>query len=91
MRESTKAEGAATFDDLEGFSDGLICLTGGEEGPLAAALSRGGEDCALKALDRLASIYGRNHLYVNCSDIMSARKSRACFAACSCFSDGTGR
>jgi error-prone DNA polymerase len=64
MRESTKAEGAATFDDLEEFSPGLICLTGGEEGPLAAALSHGGEDCALKALDRLASIYGRNHLYV---------------------------
>ena len=34
MRETTKAEGAATFDDLEEFSSGLICLTGGEEGPL---------------------------------------------------------
>ena len=43
MRESTKAEGAATFDDLEEFSSGLICLTGGEEGPLAAALNGGGE------------------------------------------------
>ena len=64
MRESTKAEGAATFDDLEEFSSGLICLTGGEEGPLAAALSQGGEDGALKSLDRLASIYGRNHIYV---------------------------
>jgi len=38
MRESTKAEGAATFDDLEEFCSGLICLTGGEEGTLAAAL-----------------------------------------------------
>jgi error-prone DNA polymerase len=64
MRESTKAEGAATFDDLEEFSAGLICLTGGDEGPLAAALSRGGEHCALKSLDRLASIYGRNNIYV---------------------------
>ena len=43
MREPTKAEGAATFDDLEEFSSGLICLTGGEEGPLAAALNRDGE------------------------------------------------
>ena len=34
MRETTKAEGAATFDDLEEFSAGLICLTGGDEGPL---------------------------------------------------------
>ena len=64
MREATKAEGAATLDDLEEFSAGLICLTGGEEGPLAAALARGGESEAYKALDRLASIYDRGNLYV---------------------------
>ena len=39
MRETTKAEGAATLEDLEEFSAGLICLTGGDEGPLAAALA----------------------------------------------------
>ena len=64
MRESTKAEGAATLDDLEEFSSGLICLTGGEEGPLAAALNREGDTGAQKALDRLTSIYGRNNVYV---------------------------
>jgi error-prone DNA polymerase len=64
MREAAKAEGAATLDDLEEFSAGLICLTGGEEGPLAAALARGGEGNARKSLDRLASIYGRGNLYV---------------------------
>jgi error-prone DNA polymerase len=64
MRETTKAEGAATLDDLEEFSAGLICLTGGEEGPLAAALPRGGEFEARKTLDRLSSIYGRGNLYV---------------------------
>ena len=64
MRESTKEEGAATFNDLEEFSSGLICLTGGEEGPLAAAFSTGGENQAAKSLDRLASIYGRNQIYV---------------------------
>ncbi len=64
MRESTKAEGAATFDDLEEFSLGLICLTGGEEGPLAAALNRDGEVGAHKAIDRLASIFGPSNVYV---------------------------
>jgi error-prone DNA polymerase len=64
MREATKAEGAATFEDLEEYSAGLICLTGGEEGPLAATLSRQGEVGALKALDRLTSIYGRNNVFV---------------------------
>ena len=64
MRETTKAEGAATLDDLEEFSAGLICLTGGDEGPLAAALACGGESETHKALDRLISIYGRNNLYI---------------------------
>jgi error-prone DNA polymerase len=64
MREDTKAEGAANFEDLEEFSDGLICLTGGEEGPLAATLSREGAVGALKALDRLTTIYGHNNVFV---------------------------
>jgi error-prone DNA polymerase len=64
MREATKAEGAATIEDLEEFSAGLICLTGGEEGPLAAALGRGGECEARKTAERLAAIYGRGNLYV---------------------------
>jgi error-prone DNA polymerase len=64
MRETTKAEGAATLDDLEEFSAGLICLTGGDEGPLAAALVYGREKEAGAIIDRLVSIYGRNHLYL---------------------------
>ena len=55
MRETTKAEGAATVEDLEEFAGGLICLTGGDEGPLAAALARGGESEARKIADRLAA------------------------------------
>jgi error-prone DNA polymerase len=62
MRETSKAEGAATFDDLEEFAPGLICLTGGEEGPLCAALEQSSN--AHTILDRLGSIYGRGHLYV---------------------------
>ena len=64
MREPVKAEGAATLDDLEEFSAGLICLTGGGEGPLACALARGGCDEAGRAADRLAAIYGRGNLYI---------------------------
>ena len=64
MREATKAEGAATLDDLEEFSAGLICLTGGDEGPLAAALAHGGRDEASKIAERLAAMYGRGNLYL---------------------------
>jgi len=64
MREATKAEGAATIDDLEEFSAGLICLTGGDEGPLAAALALKSRSEACKIVDRLTNIYGRTNLYI---------------------------
>jgi error-prone DNA polymerase len=64
MREATKTEGAATLNDLAEFSDGLICLTGGDEGPLTAALAEGGTDQARKATERLVAIYGRGNLFV---------------------------
>jgi error-prone DNA polymerase len=64
MREATKAEGAATLEDLEEFSAGLICLTGGDEGPFAASLANKGHDEARKLAERLTSIYGRGNLYL---------------------------
>ena len=64
MREATKAEGAATLDDLEEFSAGLICLSGGEEGPVAAALAHEGMDGARKITNRLTTIYGSANLYI---------------------------
>jgi len=64
MRETTKTEGAATLDDLAEFSAGLICLTGGDEGPLAAALAEGGTDAAHEVAEKLAAIYGRGNLFV---------------------------
>jgi error-prone DNA polymerase len=64
MRETTKAEGAATLEDLEEFSAGLICLTGGDEGPLAASLAQDGSTGARKLADRLKAIYGRGNLYI---------------------------
>ena len=64
MREAIKAEGAATFDDLAQYSEGLICLTGGDEGPLASALANGGEPAARTLLEQLIALYGRNNIYV---------------------------
>src|SRR5260370_10429458 len=58
MRETTKQEGATDFDDLEQYASGLVCLTGGDEGPLAAALMRGGEEAAREPVERLVRIFG---------------------------------
>ncbi len=64
MREPGKGEGSARMDDLHEFADGLICLTGGEEGPLAAALERGGEAAGCAEVRRLVEVYGQCNVYV---------------------------
>ena len=64
MREPSKAEGSATVADVEEFAKGLVCLTGGEEGPLAAALARGGEKEGYNTVKRLVSMFGSRNVYV---------------------------
>jgi len=64
MRETTKNDGAATTDDLKQYSSGLICLTGGEEGPLAAALARGDEEAGRETVANLTRIFGHGNVYV---------------------------
>ena len=64
MRETTKCEGAATLDDLEQYSSGLVCLTGGDEGPVAAALMHGGESEAVKVTEQLVRLFGQKNVYV---------------------------
>jgi error-prone DNA polymerase len=64
MRERVKCEGAANFDDLQKYSAGLVCLTGGDEGPLAAALVRGGEEAGRETVERLVRIFGRDSVYI---------------------------
>src|ERR1035437_5494732 len=64
MREKMKCEGAATWDDLQQYSSGLVCLTGGDEGPLAAALVHGGEEAGREVVERLVGIFGRESVYV---------------------------
>ena len=64
MRERTKQEGAATLDELQQHVRGVVCLTGGDEGPLAAALMRGGEEAGRETVERLLEIFGRGNVFV---------------------------
>jgi error-prone DNA polymerase len=64
MRETIKCEGAAILEDLEQYSSGLVCLTGGDEGPMAAALVHGGESAAVKVTEKLIRIFGKNNVYI---------------------------
>ncbi len=64
MREPIKCEGAARLKDLDEFAPGLIALTGGAEGPLAAALNDGGEVAARRAVERMIHAFGPTNVYV---------------------------
>src|SRR5258708_25939550 len=64
MREKTKKEGAANFDDLEQYAQGLVCLTGGDEGPLASALMCGGEEAGRETVEQLIRIFGPGNVYI---------------------------
>jgi len=59
-----KGEGAVCPQELEEHAQGLICLTGGAEGPLAAALQQGGLDEARRLIDQLIAIFGPGNVYV---------------------------
>jgi HEPN domain-containing protein len=64
LRETTKQEGAAKLADLEEYSRGLVCLTGDEEGPLAAALMKDGEVAGRAVVERLVRVFGQSNVYV---------------------------
>src|SRR5581483_1510431 len=61
---ANKGEGAVYKHELEEHSAGLVCLTGGDEGPLAAALARGGIDAARCTVDHLVGIFGHENIYI---------------------------
>jgi error-prone DNA polymerase len=59
-----KGEGAVREEELEEHSHGLICLTGGADGPLAAALQHGGIEVVRKQIERLIGLFGRGNVYI---------------------------
>jgi len=59
-----QSQALASAADLAEYAAGLICLTGGEEGPLASALFNGGMEAGRKLLEQLIAIYGHGNVYV---------------------------
>ena len=60
LRAGRKEGAFASRSDFIEHAGGLICLTGGEEGPLAATLTRGGPQAAFEAVKALTEIFGRS-------------------------------
>jgi len=59
-----KGQARLALDDLVPYAGGLVCLTGGEAGPLARRAAAGDLDGARALLDRLAGIFGRDSCFV---------------------------
>ena len=59
-----KEESTSRIEELEEHASGLICLTGGEDGPLAEALMRGGYDEGLRTVERMLRIFDPQNVYV---------------------------
>jgi error-prone DNA polymerase len=69
---STKRKGTAgkekagnarpSYEDLARFSEGLICLTGDDHGPIAKSLLQG-KKAGLDRASKLIDVYGRNNVY----------------------------
>ena len=59
-----KGESVVRWNELEEIADGVVCLTGDEEGPLAGALLQRDFARAEKTLRRLVSLFGVHNVYV---------------------------
>jgi error-prone DNA polymerase len=58
-----KGETSVTLEQVAAHAEGLHVMTGGDEGPVARALTTGGNDAARALLERLAAIFpGRLHV-----------------------------
>src|SRR5258706_1494775 len=73
---AAKGEGAIEAAELEHSNKGLICLTGGDEGPLAHALRSGGKEAARKTIEQLCAIFGRDNIYVELQRHFSIEEER---------------
>ncbi|RSL18727.1 DnaE-like error-prone DNA polymerase [Edaphobacter aggregans] len=64
LQQKTKGEGIASLRSVRENAEGLVCLTGGDEGPLAAALARGGMDEGRRVVKCLVQTFGQDNVYV---------------------------
>jgi error-prone DNA polymerase len=62
-KHAQPGECAVTLAELAQYAEGLVCLTGAEEGPLARELNHRGHREAQKITERLIDIFGRENVY----------------------------
>jgi error-prone DNA polymerase len=61
---ANKGQGHVTAEEMAEHARGLVCLTGGAEGPLAQELASGGMACATQRVRELRELFGGENVYV---------------------------
>jgi error-prone DNA polymerase len=61
---ASKGKGDVSGAEVAPYACGLVCLTGGEEGPLAHALANGGIENGKKRVQQLCELFGKQNVYV---------------------------
>ncbi len=64
LAQRSKGDGVAPLRKVREHAAGLVCLTGGDEGPPASALARGGMDEPLRTRACLLDVFGPKNVYV---------------------------
>src|SRR5437868_1744011 len=62
-KHAKPGECAVTFDELAEYADGLVCLTGADDGPLTNELNHRGHREAEETAERMIDIFGRENVY----------------------------
>ena len=71
-----KGEGALDLDEIAPYAVGLVCLTGGGQGPLSRLLAAADHRAARAHLDRLAGIFGASNCFVEIQRHLDRGKER---------------
>src|SRR5216684_2751603 len=62
-KHAKPGECVVTPDELSEHADGLVCLTGGNDGPLAQSINHRGHRGAQETAERLIDIFGKENVY----------------------------
>ena len=60
----TKHDAPVRWAELAEFADGLVALTGDEEGPIRRALARDDRAAAQRATEQLVAVFGKENVFV---------------------------
>jgi error-prone DNA polymerase len=64
LRTPKKQISYSRLEELHAYADGLIALTGDENGPLATALESGGVEEGRRTIEALVAIFGKRNVYI---------------------------